>query len=285
MSKTNAIALNAGLANCAIISIVSPGEKNPDFISQTVLKLQFHDITEKLKGFVAFNAEIAKQILDFVKSNSDKNVVVHCEAGLSRSAAIVRFLVTHMEYDGEFANTNNWFVYKILCEEYNVNKSNSYYEDVFGNTEKPTLFLDMDGVFVDFLGECARRNINTKNPHSMWKSINSMEDSIFEIAPKLDWADSLWNMVREFNPTFLTGDPKQDRHRQAKRIWLDQHFNYDDVIIYPSSKKQHYAGNGNILIDDSQRNINNWNAAGGHGILFTDLKSTFHEIEKAIKML
>ena len=74
-----------------------------------VLRLEFHDATDKEgvngeefyfthgknKGMKAklklFNEEMAKKILAFLNKNSDNNILIHCRAGISRSAAVARF--------------------------------------------------------------------------------------------------------------------------------------------------------------------------------------------------
>ena len=38
-----------------------------------------------------FNEEMAKKILAFLNKNSDNNILIHCRAGISRSAAVARF--------------------------------------------------------------------------------------------------------------------------------------------------------------------------------------------------
>jgi hypothetical protein len=63
------------------------------------------------------------------------------------------------------------------------------------------------------------------------------------------------------------------------------HFEYDDIIIHPSKLKQEYAGNGNVLIDDSDRNINNWKNAGGIGVLFVDFDTSYNDICQALATL
>ena len=58
---------------------------------------------------------------------------------------------------GVFANTNNLMVYQNLCKAIDEVKTNSFYENLFNQKQ---LFLDMDGVFADLIGECQRRGIN-----------------------------------------------------------------------------------------------------------------------------
>ncbi len=69
--------------------------------SDNVLNLNFDDITEDFTfknqygndvTYHAMSLEQARQIIEFVEKNKDKNIIVHCRAGKSRSAAVARAL-------------------------------------------------------------------------------------------------------------------------------------------------------------------------------------------------
>lgn len=84
------------------------------------LKLNFDDV--EADGLGSFNADLAKQIWDFVLSWMDKtnNIIVHCEAGISRSPAIAialaRFFkeVDHIYFSEPFFPNRR--VIKIMME-------------------------------------------------------------------------------------------------------------------------------------------------------------------------
>ena len=61
-----------------------------------ILRLEFHDVEPELDGYdyVIFNDEDAKKIFEFLKKHETEidEVVVHCEAGISRSAAVSKFI-------------------------------------------------------------------------------------------------------------------------------------------------------------------------------------------------
>lgn len=57
------------------------------------LTMYFDDIIRPVSGAVAFNEEMAEQILSFVKQHEDvETVMVHCYGGESRSRAVAGFL-------------------------------------------------------------------------------------------------------------------------------------------------------------------------------------------------
>lgn len=99
-----------------------------------VLKLSFLDIDyqhmlqpgvlDQYKDQI-FTDEQAKQIIDFAEKHKGENMVVHCEAGMSRSQAVGLFIMKHINNDLTQFNLNyhderrieggNKFVYDKLC--------------------------------------------------------------------------------------------------------------------------------------------------------------------------
>ena len=104
----------------AVISVTDPGQSIVDVDTSIVLRLQFHDlnvILPELTQMTYFNAEIAREIAIFV--NVYKNVehmVIHCEAGLSRSPAIAAAISEHLKITHSFFTTHmpNTMVFSIL---------------------------------------------------------------------------------------------------------------------------------------------------------------------------
>ena len=80
-----------------IISIKTPADKsNPAIIKNEqnniidILSLEFDDVEDYYQGLSPINNEQAKQIVDFVELYKDivDLIIVHCDAGVSRSAGI-----------------------------------------------------------------------------------------------------------------------------------------------------------------------------------------------------
>lgn len=81
------------LIRYSVISIYSSGDCSPILSNlQTVLKLQFDDITKPEPGLILFADEMAEQIIDFadylIENFPEKPLIVHCDAGVSRSGAV-----------------------------------------------------------------------------------------------------------------------------------------------------------------------------------------------------
>jgi len=61
-----------------------------------VLNIEFYDIDNEVeingKKYLPFNAEQAKRVIDFIEVNQNKNYIIHCHAGISRSGAVAQFI-------------------------------------------------------------------------------------------------------------------------------------------------------------------------------------------------
>jgi predicted protein tyrosine phosphatase len=112
----------------AIISIVSPGGyRNLSENWEHKLHLDFDDIDTQgvdLKGeeYILFNKVMAKKVIDFIKALPEEvdYIVVHCWAGVSRSAAVAKFLAGY--YGLQFPEHYQLFnkhIYKVLTNTYN----------------------------------------------------------------------------------------------------------------------------------------------------------------------
>jgi len=119
---------NGVLAHSAyiVISIRDPDSPRPRVKKQSglraVLYLIFNDAEPPTtESMVLMTPEQAQQIVDFVERHqrSVETVVVHCEAGMSRSPAVAAALCKSMGGDDrQFwqSFTPNVYVYKLVCE-------------------------------------------------------------------------------------------------------------------------------------------------------------------------
>jgi predicted protein tyrosine phosphatase len=95
-------------ARAALVSIRDPGTHRPAYEPRQwpdLLELEFHDITSEeprdeawwqswaKQGYLVPCRENALSICQFVRRHWDRSIIVHCEMGLSRSAAVCEVLV------------------------------------------------------------------------------------------------------------------------------------------------------------------------------------------------
>lgn len=111
-----------------IISIGENGDhwklKHPH---KSVLRLEFHDISEFLEDrYILFSSAQAIEIINWIESiSANETIIVHCEAGISRSAAVAKFIIDTYNYTLEpdrFCipdfSLMNTYVYETLTFEY-----------------------------------------------------------------------------------------------------------------------------------------------------------------------
>ena len=90
-----------------------------------VLNLEFDDVSEKefeYNGiiFKGFTQEQARKSYEFILNNSNKDFIISCRAGLSRSQAFGNFIHDYFGgYDSEsLLDTPNYYVYTQLTREH-----------------------------------------------------------------------------------------------------------------------------------------------------------------------
>lgn len=118
MSQANAEKLRPML-DTALISITEPSElANLNTGWTHLLRLEFHDSdTQNFVGCVLFNEAMALQIINLTQSLPEevKHIMVHCHAGISRSAAVAKFVAetVNAPFSEKYALYNK-HVYRVL---------------------------------------------------------------------------------------------------------------------------------------------------------------------------
>lgn len=117
--------------NTAWLSIGEPGVdksliKNPSLSNLDFLFIQFWDVEKEITAwddtYPPATDEQIKTMLDFLKRNKDKNILVNCAAGISRSGAIAKFCNEkfnhHWMLNGKGNAIPNNYIYSRLCAHY-----------------------------------------------------------------------------------------------------------------------------------------------------------------------
>ena len=122
----------------AIISISNPDNPAnlfPSWAPSRVLRLGFHDADEnkrhvhsgehqlyKIINCRLFDEDDAKKVLEFIGDKKDKvtTIYVHCDAGISRSAAIAKFIagIYNLEFPDHYMLYNK-LIYTTLTNTFN----------------------------------------------------------------------------------------------------------------------------------------------------------------------
>ena len=150
----------------------------------------------------------------------------------------------------------------------------------------PYIFVDLDGVFVDFERGYEihyGHHPHTVNDFMMWKTIANNPDHWHQL-PAMPGALQLWAYLAPYKPTVLTGCPSMGYKlaEAGKRAWCLREFGPDVPVIttYSRYKPKHMKAKGDILIDDMQKNIDRWVEAGGVGILWTSASDTISKLKE-----
>lgn len=134
------------LRNTHLISIIHPQQATPFHHDEWngITELLFDDVTMQAKGLVLFNQSHAKEVVR-VASQDYRHIVVHCEAGMSRSAAVAKWISDNYDYElimhPDGIGTDKYYntlVYDVL-DAYVGKSLRAYYEaqerDAFLNPE------------------------------------------------------------------------------------------------------------------------------------------------------
>ena len=163
------------------------------------------------------------------------------------------------------------------------------------SVNEPTVFLDMDGVLVDFFNAFAKlanvKHWKQMDPQRLQDVLNKIVGSdYFAKLPKTNTCDSIVKMVVNFAGSYsilsspLRGDiANSTKH---KRAWvMDNLSPQPTTTIIVRDKSQYALLNGvqNILIDDRASNIHKWKEAGGYGIKYQANENDLSVISGALK--
>lgn len=166
------------------------------------------------------------------------------------------------------------------------------------------IFLDMDGVIMDFVGgifkwyqtegltheditgwnkivtlTCEAKGM-TKS--EFWKGLT---DEFWEGLEFLPWAEDLIALLEPYKPVLLTspGSHGAGGKQAAIRKGLKQFWRDDRYLIGPA--KSYVAHPEAVLIDDSEKNVDAFSEAGGRAILFPQPWNRFGSSRDPVKFI
>jgi FMN phosphatase YigB (HAD superfamily) len=157
------------------------------------------------------------------------------------------------------------------------------------------IYVDLDGVLTDFdkniqdgfLKEFNKENgTNIKDGfefedeygrNEFWKRVDELGIEFWSEMPWMKDGKKLWNFIKEYDTEILTKPSKQKICKEGKRKWCDRELG--DVKVNIEMKKEKYAKPNHILIDDLEKNIVPWIAAGGIGILHKNAEDTIKKLK------
>ncbi len=145
------------------------------------------------------------------------------------------------------------------------------------------LFVDLDGVLADFndgvYRACGKVPAEL-TPRQMWPVL-ARTPGFYDRLKWLSDGKALWDALKEFAPVVLTGVPMGKWAEPQKRSWCARELGADIPVITGMSRKkaqlaaewmeEHNLGDCiPVLVDDSLKLKENWEAEGGRFILHLD---------------
>ena len=152
----------------------------------------------------------------------------------------------------------------------------------------PEIYCDLDEVLVDFIrgaDAAVGGNFVKMDKDERWNKVNQTKG----FWANLNWksnAKRLHDFIIRYNPHVLSAYTGRDNTSKVGKIkWLKKNtgFKRGNIHLVLRSQKKSYATTNekpNILIDDYDKNIREWEAAGGIGILHTNVGKTISELKR-----
>ena len=153
----------------------------------------------------------------------------------------------------------------------------------------PEIYCDLDEVLVDFLrtaGAAVGGDFAKADKETRWNIINQTKGFWANIGWKPN-AKRLHDFIIRYDAHVLSAYTARDpASKNGKMKWMKKNtsFKRANVHLVLRSQKKSYAKNKdespNVLIDDYDKNIKEWVAAGGIGIHHTDVGKTISELKR-----
>ncbi|MDE1153470.1 MAG: hypothetical protein PW788_13115 [Micavibrio sp.] len=161
---------------------------------------------------------------------------------------------------------------------------------VVATSGKPEIFIGPNGVLADFQGHAQAHGKFTDDGKTKWAELDT---KWWETIPAYKGARAFFDSVRQLGQTrFLTGPVPLIDSFEGDAKWSmafrpeSGKYALLDLIVCRSSDKNLLARPNHILIDDRQKNIDEWMKAGGIGILHKgDFAETLQALKDAIAAL
>ena len=233
------------------------------------------------KGLFYITPQVAKKFINFFDRTNDENqnYVTDALKSISKTAKIFKDLGLQFNVQMQPAESINEAV-----------------------TNKPDVYVDMDGVIADFFSALAKFRGT-----SHWKDEGgkvSVEDSIKAIAgtdffstlPVFPTAKQLISTVKNFTggEWYICSSPLRGDHENSKKHkldWLNTN-GFDPMATIITGRKEKHATTKdnqsfrpNILIDDKPSNIERWQMKNGIALRYQANKDSLSRVNTAFQIL
>ena len=156
------------------------------------------------------------------------------------------------------------------------------------NEDLPEIYCDLDEVLVDFMrgaNAAVGGDFVKMDKDERWNTVNQTKGFWANLGWKPN-AKRLHDFIIKYNPHVLSAYTGRDpTSKVGKMKWLKKNANFKrgNIHLVLRSQKKDFATTDdkpNILIDDYDKNIREWEAKGGIGIHHTDVGKTISELKR-----
>ena len=155
----------------------------------------------------------------------------------------------------------------------------------------PNVYLDMDGVLVNLAKGAMKvhgKPLEQVPKPAKWEKISQVENFWRD----LEWmpgSKRLWKFLKPYEPSIMSAYARSEPNSaKGKSEWLKKNVEplpRSRVNLVMRSEKQKFARDGrtqspNILVDDHEKNIREWEARGGIGIHHTSVERTIARLKE-----
>ena len=167
------------------------------------------------------------------------------------------------------------------------------------------IFIDVDCVCTDWNKSCCKlfnypyifddpKFTNKTNivlgitDRQLWEKIDAEKEKFWEEMEPLPWFENLIKLVNQYDDwRFLTSPSLSSYAASGKILWFQKYFgkHFKKYIITPKENKPLLAHH-NILIDDMDKNCEEFHKAGGYSIVFPCVhNSVSHLINERLEFI
>ena len=149
-----------------------------------------------------------------------------------------------------------------------------------------TIYCDMDSVLVDFdrgyqeLTGMTTQQADAIGGDTFWEPLIKAGAKWWITLNWMPDGKQLWNYIKKYTPILLSAPSREESSKLGKRVWVKRELPGTKLILRYAPQKQEYASPTSILIDDREKNIDQWEAAGGIGILHTSAANTIEQLKQ-----
>lgn len=162
-----------------------------------------------------------------------------------------------------------------------------------------TIFVDLDGVLVDFVAEvCTLHNYtgpqsdfcglgaswmervcgDRKKMEEFWDTTGSSVTFWSRLRPTVEYLEILevCEAAAPGSVGLLSSGACRPEAFAGKMLWVQAYLPLYRKHLFVGSRKELFAHGDAVLIDDWDENVSRWKSAGGHGILYPRPWNSLH---------